>query len=254
MHPPRTAQQFEIPEEDLLTERPAVLTAEQLLEMEIEPPGWALKCITKIGGKRYPKQKRITGYQPAPIVPWGPMHQPSYEETEAYQRAIERHRQKHGRGSMPSVDSQVPPGNLEDNDYRYWHGYALAGIPRYTAQCRWCEAYSASQKFMKAHHNDGCKELLTALYRYAKHQSRTWYCFACKKLVHTKKWGVPLCKSVSCISAWKFSFNDKLMGFMFYRNLALTFQKEDPDNAPFAGLKMVAIDDDDPYGPYCVPC
>jgi len=248
---PRLVEPFELLEDDFLPARPPRL---QLVGpfAEIDPPPWALKCVTKIGGKRHPKRERVsTSFSTASVVPWqphgfplGPVPNPDAEE--AYNRALGRRRRKQmARGQQTPSEAPIPAGNLIEDDYRFWKGFVLAESEKNDGQCRWCNTRCIGRDVMLAHHQKGyCKEHLLALYKYAIKSSKQRYCFACKRETQERKWGLPLCRRKMCVAKWKFTFVSYLPGFQHYRTWAVEKQIKDPQNGPFAGLPASGLDED----------
>lgn len=254
---------FELEEEDFLKALPKF---DSLLFGEIDPPAWALRAQQKRGGKRHPKRE-VTygasthggyGYSSSgTIVPWRPgaspsTHVHSHSDAESiYQKSMAKERRrKQGRHSQQQVAQRklVPKGNLLEDDYKYWKGFALIAANASEGTCRWCGILHKSRPAMLRHHDRGsCKQHLAALYKFAK-LSRQRYCFACKAETHQDRWGIPMCDRMECISRWKFNFNMQLPGFQQYRRWALEAQLKDPSNGPFAQLPVaVGIPDDDDF-------
>jgi hypothetical protein len=254
---PKLVEPFELQEDDFLPARPARLQLVGLLS-EIDPPGWALKCITKIGGKRHPKREKFVSSQSAvvpwrpsayqPIGPMGPMGPPgpNPDAEEAYNKALSRRRRKQQSKAQQQTQTPVPAGNLCEDDYRFWKGYALEESEKNHGICRWCSTHCLSREAMLKHHNESnyCKQHLLALYRYAVKSSRQRYCFACKQETQERRWGIPLCKRQTCISRWKFTFTAYLPGFQHYRTWATNAQIQDPVNGPFKDLPASSLSDD----------
>lgn len=261
----RIAQPFDLDEEDILPSRPAPFDS---LAVEIDPPNWALKAISKRGGRRHPRRQKFLsdgwqstdhtpGYTPMGLVPYsptGPMgphwpHAASIDNQHIYDKALNRHNRKKGSGKTPSVKKSVPSGNLRGDDYKFWKGYPLMDTERHWGRCRWCNVECHGLSTMDKHFKSGyCRESLQALYRYALHSSKQRYCFACKKQTQERHWGIPLCRTTDCWGKWKFNFSESLDGFVHYKNWALADQARNPTDGPFAGLPL---EDEDYSGTPC---
>lgn len=260
---PRHPDAFELDAEDFLQAPPAF---DSQLFGEIDPPAWALRAITKRGGKRHPRREIISvyvsPYHDRAITPFSPAR-PSWEQhghssfpimgphgvhrhgnadaKAIFDKAMAKERRKsQQRKSQEQVSARklVPVGNLINDDYRYWKGYALSNAFQHEGTCRWCQEVYKGRKAMLEHHTKGsCKEHLSALYRYAKLSSKTQrYCFSCKKQTSHMNWGVPMCDTVTCLTCWKFKFNVQLAGFQQYREWALKAQLANPKKGPFGDL------------------
>lgn len=237
-------QDLEVPPTDILKTRPLALSPEQLRQMEIDPPNWALRASCKLGGHRQSKREivqeghRIVPWVDAPEMPpkrpLGPFLKDS-DSQEACNRALMRRRKRQAANSGPAARKAVPKGNLREDDYRFWKGYALDSLGE-GAQCRWCGAYLQGRNAMQAHHAaDYCKERLLALYRFAK-KGPQCYCLACKTQTPGRRWGLPLCQRPSCIGRWKFTFNMYLPGLLQYMEWAAAEQKLDPTMGPYSNI------------------
>lgn len=252
---PRKIELFEVPEEDFLTERPEALSADWLLANEIIPPNWALKCLSKFKGRRprggHWEKQFVTNLVPigsgsySPMGAWGPMGPLNSADSEyIYNKHLDKRRRK--KAQQLSARKQVTSGNLREDDYRFWKGWALEGSERYRASCKWCEQLCLGREAMDSHHDNGwCKDHLLALYRYAFKSSKQRYCFSCKRETRDRRWGLPLCKTPSCIALWKFNFNSKLNGYVNYRRWAAEDQARNPTGGPYAGLAAMPSDEDD---------
>lgn len=227
-----------IPPEDILPERPAPVELP-----EIDPPNWAVKASSKLGGRRHPKREIVH-------TPWRGMG--AYSGTGAYtpastaqaaqqadndaiyKRALKRRNEKHAKQVKeiePNPLKVVPKGNLPEDAYRFWRGCTYE---QFGAQCRWCNHFANSRAALRLHHEDTeCKDTLLQLYRYAK-QTKQRYCFVCSKETREERWGIPLCKTAACIGRWKFSYKYYLLGMLQYIRWALDAHKRDPVGGPFA--------------------
>lgn len=258
---PRPVEAFEVPEEDFLAEAPRALSASELFKLEIEPPAWAVQAISKRGGQRHPKRERqyvpsnygLSVYPPQSLPgnlgALGPFSKEQHDADEierAYQeyKARDRRRDKQARRGRkghqePSPKKLVAKGNLRNNeDYRYWKGYAIEHSDRDLALCRWCDKMCKGRGAMEEHHEkEFCRERLQALYRYAKLSHRhQLYCMACKRETREQYWGLPLCNRLSCLTRWKFGFSDSLQGLCQYREWAQAAQDSDPHQGPYCNL------------------
>jgi len=189
---------------------------------------------------------RPSAYSPiGSMGPLGPGPQANPDATEAYNRAIARRRQKQAKKGQEGLEAPVPAGNLREDDYRFWKGYALEESEKNHGICRWCSTNCIGRDVMLQHHIAGhCKAHLLALYRYAIKSSKQRYCFACKQETRERKWGVPLCRRRMCVARWKFTFTAYLPGFQHYRTWATEAQIRDPLNGPFKDLPASNRDDD----------
>lgn len=225
--------------EDIELERPPAF---DVLANEIEPPDWAVKATCKIGGKRHPKREIdhsivYHGHSARPMC--GPLAE---TRDEAIKQALARRdrRKQKGSASMPSAKKSVQKGNLREEDYRFWKGYAIEDEG---AQCRWCSSVYKGRHNMVEHHRFApCKEYLLALYKYAKQCTKQWYCFSCKKETKFFRWGIPLCQTANCIANWKFTITEHLHGFLQYKNWAEDAQETDPKNGPYRDVPTDGLD------------
>ena len=253
---PRHAESFELHEEDFLKEYPVF---DSLQFGEVDPPRWALRAIQKRGGHRHPKrevEQGSTSYSPSGIVgPFSPRpahfhghnllpahYRPKASDEQAIlDKAMAKERRRNqARNSRNQVSQRklVAVGNLVEDDYRYWKGFAITDRNANEGSCRWCEKLFTGRKNMLSHHSKGsCKQHLSALYRYAKHNSKPQrYCFACKKETDHSRWGIVMCDDVHCITRWKFNFNVQLPGYEQYRLWALQEQAKRGIAGPFGNL------------------
>jgi hypothetical protein len=290
---PRIAEPFELTEEDFLSRRPGPFDS---LALEIDPPNWALGAICKIGGRRQIKRHRVnTTYNVQDsddnydVMPWHPMGvggpalppvlrplgqvlnpettRENPDATAAFNKALGRRRAKQASKGRKGVEAQiraskaVAPGNLIEDDYRFWKGYALSYFEKNRGTCRWCGEECLNRKAMLDHHEgpNYCKQHLLALYRFSFKSSRQRYCMACKKETSGRRWGMPLCDEVTCISRWKFNGPKALTGFNHYRIWAYEAQYKNPKTGPFVELPQPTpyefrpdeSDDDYRGGPSC---
>ena len=218
----------DIPDEDILPERPPQFVVG---ELEIDPPNWAMKAISKPGGRRHPKREVTHIRQAYYTLP------PDGDTSGIYRRALRRRGQSKNEAGGQAARKQVPAGNLKEDQYRFWKGNSFE---LFSAQCRWCNTHFGEQSkelFRKHHTNSQCKELLLALFKYAKKQRGERYCMACKKATSSERWGIPLCNTISCIARWKFGYRYTLPGFVQYLKWALEADANDAPNGPFAFLR-----------------
>lgn len=244
----RIAQEFELPEEDFLEARPAKLSPEALAQMEIDPPAWAVRAIQKRGGKRHPKRTQFSMYGTTyDVIPWegslspmGPIRPRNFaEEDLVFQRALKRQRQKKQKRATETELQAIPKGNLKEEDYRFWKGFVGSVYHPGEGLCRWCEAIADGREAMKRHFDKTyCREHLLALFRFAYRHSKQRFCFACNMETNEQHWGFPICRTTSCRTLWKFSFNHVLRGLQHYREMAMKAQVQDPVKGPFHDLSM----------------
>jgi hypothetical protein len=260
---PRHPDKFDLDEDDFLTEYPVF---DSFKFGEVDPPNWALRAQQKRGGHKHPKREVIhthfvpvhsMGFTPArpagaygPTFPKGSDAQALFDKMSRKAQAKDEARRRAQLSKSQQQMSQrklVPAGNLINDDYRYWRGFAMARVPPGEAVCRWCQVFYNTREAMLDHHNKStCKTHLTALYRYAKLSSKTQrYCFACKKITDNFHWGLPLCDDVACYTKWKFNFNIQLWGYQQYREWALKDQLERGSKGPFGDLSPGPETDDD---------
>lgn len=136
----------------------------------MNPPLWVLRQTILPYGSRLPKKRPLweppkTSYIPA----WGPQK---------------------GLISLP--------GNLANDEYRYWIGIRSEKADWST--CRFCGASAQSKEARKEHKGSGCCKKLEQCYSFLL---RDHLCVMCDKRTDSKKWGVPLC-SEECETKWKF--------------------------------------------------
>lgn len=259
---PRNVEGFDLDAKDFLKTAPS-FTLEDIAALEINPSAWALRAIQKRGGRRHPKRvvERPT-FEAVPFtpashgaygyVPIGAIEKPRVQlarpsDTQALMdKFLEKARRKDRQrlsSQQPPGRKSVPPGNLPNDEYRYWKGWAIETAPADEGTCRWCQCHFKGREAMMAHQvNASCKGLLMDLYRYARTINKAQiYCFACKKVTRKLHWGLPLCDTVQCHSLWKFNWNDQLQGFMQYKTWALQAQHRLVDKGPFGDrLKTLA--------------
>lgn len=231
----------DITEEDLLDSRPEALSRSQLRQLEIDPPNWALKAVTKIGGHRHPKREITYGADvPRGIVPFVGSYDeytPGEGPKALWDKALSRRRRRQNMAAQKSIKDIVPPGNLSNDEYRFWKGYAIKDHFPSVAQCRWCQTYVTGRPEMRGHHNTtACRELLLALYRFSKRPGSERRCLACNNRTPSLSWGLPLCSSVGCLGKWKFTVVSGLDGLQNAKKLAATEHLRNPAEGPYAGL------------------
>ena len=249
---------LDVPKEDFLQSRPEPLSEAFLLEREIDPPNWALVATCKLGGRRHPKRERQHAkHSPNSVVNWDQLDDSQHfspagprrplwlptgsndpavnkDAEEAFNKSLERSRRRKQAHQEPSPKKLLPPGNLKNDDYRFWKGYASQDLG---AQCRWCERFEKTREAMLEHHVKGhCKERLLALYRYAKQSHKQRYCFVCKHTTTNFEWGVPMCHTAMCIGRWKFNFRQYMQGMTQYMEWADDEQERNPTEGPYAHL------------------
>lgn len=148
----------------------------------------------------------------------------------------------------------VPRGNLPQEEYRYWIGYAQQQSGY--AMCRACRGSFYSDQQRELHFKDdkvfvggqNCAVRLVAAYKILL-TGQT--CLICKRqrFNHTK-WGVPICESDTCERAWKFESTR----WIELERILLDQRKRD------LLLKKVAANDalitriDAPMREYCSKC
>jgi hypothetical protein len=254
---PRHPASFDLDEEDFLTEYPVF---DSFKFGEIDPPNWALRAIQKRGGRRHAKREILHptytpvhlpyhGFTPAkPAGGYSPAFPPGSDALAIFNKATSkakssakssaRRRAQLNKAQQISQRPLVPKGNLINDDYRYWRGFAISNARPGSGTCRWCQVLFNDREEMLTHHSKSpCKQLLTALYRFAKQGFKfQYYCFSCKKVTDNFYWGVPMCDDVQCYTKWKFNFNVQLWGYQQYREWALKKQLDAGLQGPFGNL------------------
>jgi hypothetical protein len=125
---------------------------------------------------------------------------------------------------VPMEPEAEIPGNLANDDYRYW-----IGMPHSSAmfsKCRMCGEPATSPYARRDHasHNQCCRNLV-AIYKLLL-AAKPRICAVCACATDNQKWGFPLCKTGSCQRDWKFGMtNRKFEGFERAKHKALVLGK-----------------------------
>lgn len=103
-----------------------------------------------------------------------------------------------------SWKEEIPKGNLEDSEYRFWVGSRAesAGF----AMCRCCHkfVYTKHERITHKQMEGGkepCTKRLTDAYKLLHPHNK---CVVCEEQTFSQHWGVPLCKTASCIKRFMF--------------------------------------------------
>jgi hypothetical protein len=99
-----------------------------------------------------------------------------------------------------SIDDAVSEGNLDHEDYRFWIG---CHEPRAMySVCRFCRVPCWNETMRKTHQSrSNCCANLTVIYKMLLQRNA---CVVCGEPKERNPWGVPLCKTIGCLSTWKF--------------------------------------------------
>jgi hypothetical protein len=184
-------------------------------------PMWAIGAVVHNTGRRHPKlrEKVYAGVSPggySPTGAWGPVQQKNWAD-QAWDPSTERSQRKHDR-KKGKIEPRMaawkvpPPGNLREDDYRFWLGSPLTGSSDST--CRWCANSAWNREQRVAHFTTGrqCNSKMLTVFKFAL-KKKTPICMVCAKTTWHKRWGVPLCNQPECIGKWKFGMLRFLEGW-----------------------------------------
>ncbi len=102
--------------------------------------------------------------------------------------------------SAPPISERSWPGNLPNDEYRFWLGKPAQHAS--TAICRACGAERFTAVGRRDHLKEvGCTKVLVAAY---KELLADGVCVICDTKTARRGWGVPLC-SIKCNNFWKFN-------------------------------------------------
>ena len=189
----------------------------------IEPPNWAIGAVARFGGRRLPKFVRqepswgghytAAGYS----KPWYGCA--DYGEVDTTGTVRPKAKKSHAPKVAPHKQTEL--GNLPNEEYRFWRGFAnMPGTVE--ATCRWCaRAFYGPEQRRDHHAEKHCNSKLLKVFKMMM-RSVPKVCVACKKRTHYARWGVPICNDVGCISRWKFSPLHMMDGWIDAKNFALT--------------------------------
>lgn len=166
-----------------------------------EIPDWAVALICHSQGKgrvaytRQPERSWVENYG-------GDMGYDPTDHSGVDRDTSRRNRSR--RNSSGGGKVEIAPGNLTQNEYRFWVGNAF--VQSESGTCRWCGTYCADKKARGLHfdHKDNkCTRALRTVYDYNRGIS-PMYCFTCGKKTPSTRWGFPLCATRECIEGWQF--------------------------------------------------
>lgn len=182
-------------------------------------PNYILRRYSEPGGVRLPK--RITLEPIAGICPVceknvlfrkfnGTEQVDGCQQNGAFYHYVCRPRPAYNEYGPPARhdDDRVPPGNLSNEEYRYWIGCSESDY--IFAMCRACRKSRYGKLEREQHfkdpdflvNGDPCTTRLVNAY---KQLADSTLCLICKEKRYGRaRWGVPLCESSDCIRKWKF--------------------------------------------------
>lgn len=176
------------------------------------PPRWVLRASLAQTGTRLPKREPFVhkpiwqgDYDDSDWQPYGftPI------ETVAKTR---RERRKQRYEQKKAAKNVVPKGNLEESDYQFWRGSASTDYK--ASYCRWCDRgfYNKAdrQRHFQKESDHSHRIQIVQAWAAATHLAN---CFACNKQTYAKRWGFPLCNSVTCLGIWKFAGQPHVVGW-----------------------------------------
>jgi hypothetical protein len=187
-------------------------------------PMWAIAAVAHNGGKRCQKLREriyssvgVGGYNPTSA--WGPHKNWADQAWDpSTERSMRKQERKKGKiESRVAAWKAVPPGNLREDDYRFWLGSPVPNSSDST--CRWCASSAWSRQQRSDHFTIGrqCNSKMLTVFKFAL-KAKTPICMVCAKTTWHKRWGVPLCNEPHCIGKWKFGLLRFLDGWSRVRD------------------------------------
>ena len=145
-----------------------------------EVPLFAIRALCRAAGRRNPK---------LPSGWWRSTTQhPNYGPHTVY-------------GYTPPI-SGGKTGNLENGEYRYWHGSSEKNSN--FSKCRMCSSVAMNAAARQDHQKTTqCCKNLVAVYKLMLSMNHP-VCAVCGNVTHNREWGVPMCRNDKCPPAWKF--------------------------------------------------
>lgn len=108
----------------------------------------------------------------------------------------------HYQGRGPTLRDLYASGNLEEDEYRYFHGYAVKEGPcKEQGICRWCDQACYTKNARRNHQSFNCKHMCDVLCQLLKGNGK---CVSCGKVTRIDRWGIPICSS-ECMMIFKFT-------------------------------------------------
>lgn len=189
-------------------------------------PIYILRRTIKPGGERMPKLVPLPkASRQSAISKWRAVNMPTdrpcavcHEPVGVYKIGNQEQLSGEWRGGeffhtdcfkLTGGEAKRKNGNLPNEEYRFWIGYAHEnGVG---AVCRACAHYAYGPQERKNHLNDDtkaiegmrCAEQLSRVYA-ALLKDRVACIVCCKDRHNYEKWGVPLCNSGGCEVTWRF--------------------------------------------------
>jgi hypothetical protein len=99
----------------------------------------------------------------------------------------------------------IPDGNLDESEYRFWVGNVLESSG--FSECRACHkrVFNKSEriqhKMQVNEKNNACTVQLTDAYKILSQANK---CVVCHEQTWNRRWGVPICPAVPCIKRFMF--------------------------------------------------
>lgn len=185
----------------------------ELPELLATVPDWALRVISVNSGCRgdkyplsyYANERHFGGYSPMGAWADGRDDDGFWNARDRAKTRRERREAKRAAKATVSAADSVAPGNLPEDDYRFWEGIEYGGATQ-RATCKWCQVTRLNKAERQLHFKkeSNCSHLLRAVYEYAR-STKPMYCVVCAKPTAYQRWGLPICNSEKCIRDWKFS-------------------------------------------------
>jgi hypothetical protein len=104
-----------------------------------------------------------------------------------------------------SWKEEIPKGNLEDSEYRFWVG--SVAVSAGFSMCRACHKFVYTKHERIVHKGnvaegaEPCTKRLTDAYKLLHPHNK---CVVCEEQTFSQRWGVPLCQTRDCIRRFMF--------------------------------------------------
>lgn len=181
------------------------------------PPDWVLRLLIRNTGRRLKKREITYGYHGSKSYDdqWAGLSYPQGVD-DMFSKALSKRERRDERRKQKNL---LPVGNLRESDYQFWRGSAASSTTQ--TQCRWCQEYFYGAAARKDHikKEKNCLKFIRLTQAFAAKEDAT-YCMVCGKNSEHRRWGFPLCNTLTCIGAWKFGQIIANNGWLMYKNLA----------------------------------
>lgn len=207
--------------------KPEEPTAPKPVEEITELPLWAIRLISnnRSGkhGKKYPKDYYTTGPHRG-YSSMGPFVNPtsngygwgmsgdvgvySREDADDYEKQWKDHVERAAREDEAANRflKEVPVGCfLHDDDWKYYSTAKAWTVVNPAWCCRWCQRWIYSEEQKVEHQRCNYHQsLIRIVSGYIASIDSPWWCMVCNSSTTFIRWGFPICRSVKCVTEFKF--------------------------------------------------